>query len=66
MRDQDVEIGGVYAVKIGGWAVPVRILSWSSMGCWYGENLWTRRRVWIPASQLLYRVDGGGNDGGRA
>jgi hypothetical protein len=65
MRDCDVEIGGVYAVRVGKWAVPVRVLSRSWTGDWYCEWTVTGRRVRVPASRLLYRVDGGGNDGRR-
>jgi hypothetical protein len=67
MRDRDVEIGGVYAVKVGDRVVPVRILHPSPWGGWYGENLRTGRRVQIRSGRRLrYRVDGGGNDGRRA
>jgi len=61
MRKADVQIGGVYIVKVSGKLTKVRITRPSPYGGWDGLNLATHREVRIrSAARLRYpaRQDG--------
>jgi len=53
MRKEDVRIGHVYAVKVSGKIVPVRITRKSDMGGWVGISLETGRDVRIKTAGKL-------------
>jgi hypothetical protein len=55
MRKSEVQIGGVYAAKVSGEIVRVRIDRESPYGGWYATNLRTKRRVRIKSAQRLRR-----------
>ena len=55
MRKSQVEIGGVYVVKVSGVLVPVRIVRESIYGGWDGKNLKTGRTVRIKTAGKLRR-----------
>ena len=58
MKKADVEIGGVYQVKVTGKLAPVRIDGESRYGGWDGTNLRTNRSVRVKsASKLRKRLD---------
>lgn len=56
MLKKDVQIGGIYIVKVSGNLVRVKILDESNYGGWYGINLETDRKVWIKTSVRLRRT----------
>ena len=57
MKRKDVEIGGIYAVKVSGKVVPVRLDRESPYGGWIGINTKTRREVRIrTAGKLRFRL----------
>ncbi len=63
MKKADVEIGGVYQVKVTGKLAPVRITGESRYGGWDGTNLRTNRSVRVKsASKLRKRLDEPGNE----
>ena len=54
MRKSEIEIGRVYAAKVSGRIVPVRILCYTPWGTgWPGRNLKTGRDVHIKSGQKL-------------
>lgn len=53
MKKVDVKIDGVYAAKVSGKVVRVRIIEESGFGGWNAINLSTRRRVRIRSAQRL-------------
>jgi len=57
MRKEQVSIGKVYAVKVSGKVVPVRITREASsiLGGWYGTNTITGREVRIRTAGKLRR-----------
>jgi len=58
MKKADVQIGGVYAAKVSGKVVPVRITAESPYGGWDAVNTISNRAVRIKSAQKLrYRVD---------
>jgi hypothetical protein len=54
MKKNQVKIGGVYAVKVSGKVVPVRIDSENMYGGWNGTNLKTGMTVCIKSAQRLH------------
>jgi hypothetical protein len=57
MRQRDVILGQVYAVKVSGRIQPVRLVAESPHGGWVGRNLQTGREVRIrSAARLRYPV----------
>lgn len=59
MLKSQVEIGGVYEVKVSGKLMRVRIMSSSIYGGWFGTNLETGAEVRIKSAQRLRRPAGG-------
>ena len=58
MKKNQVTIGGVYAAKVSGKVVPVRITGQSPYGGWDAENTQTKRTVRIRgAGRLRRRLD---------
>lgn len=55
MRKRDVEIGGVYLVKVNGRVQPVRIDAESARGGWIATNPLTMLRVRIESAQELIK-----------
>lgn len=55
MRKADVRVGGVYAVKVSGNIVPVRLDRESPFGGWDGTNLNTGRSVRVRTAGRLRR-----------
>jgi len=53
MKKKNVVIGSVYAVKVSGNVVPVRVVRESPYGGWEGLNLKTRRSVRIRTAARL-------------
>lgn len=53
MKKRDVKIGDVYAVKVSGRIVPVKILRESQYGGWDGQNLRTKKKIRIKTAQRL-------------
>jgi len=61
MRKAEVEIGGLYLVKVSGSLVPVRLTGESPYGGWVGVNTRTNREVRVrTAARLRTRLDGSG------
>jgi hypothetical protein len=61
MRKADVQIGGVYIVKVSSKLTRVRLTRESPYGGWHGINLATKREIRIrSAARLRYpaRQDG--------
>ncbi len=59
MKKKDVETGKIYAVKVSGRVVPVKLDKESPYGGWYGTNLRTGRQIRIrTASRLRYEMKG--------
>ena len=56
MRKADVVLGEVYAVKVSGRIIPVRIRCTSSFGGWYCTNVITGNRTLLikTAARLRY------------
>lgn len=58
MRKNEVQIGAVYAAKVSGRIVPVRIDRPSPYGGWEGTNLQTGRTIRIrTAARLRQRIE---------
>jgi len=58
MKKDEVSIGGVYAVKVSGKVVPVRVTGESPYGGWDAVNTKTRRSVRVrSAARLRRRLD---------
>ena len=58
MKKNEVTIGGVYAAKVSGKVVPVRITGASPYGGWDAINAHTKRAVRIrSAARLRRRLD---------
>lgn len=55
MKKSEVTLGKVYAVKVSGKIVPVRLDSESPYGGWNGTNLNTKREVRIRSAAKLRR-----------
>ncbi len=56
MKKADIVIGGIYAVKVSGRIVPVRITRPGCFRGWEGKNLETGRMIQIKsAARLRYR-----------
>ena len=53
MKAKEVEVGKVYAVKVSGRIVPVKILGTSPYGGWSGKNMRTGRVVHIRTAGKL-------------
>lgn len=53
MKKADVVIGETYIAKVSGKLAPVRIVSESPYGGWYGRNTKTGREVFIRGAQRL-------------
>lgn len=61
MKKRDVMIGGIYAAKVSGRIVPVRITAESRYGGWDAINTRTNRPIRIRSAQRLrYRVNAAG------
>lgn len=57
MKKKDVTIGKIYAVKVSGKVVQVKIINESVYGGWNGINTYTKRNVRIKtAGKLRYEV----------
>jgi hypothetical protein len=58
MKKHEVTLGGVYAAKVSGKVVPVRITGESPYGGWDGVNTQTKRTIRIRgAGRLRRRLD---------
>jgi hypothetical protein len=55
MNAREVEIGSIYAVKVSGRIVPVRIERASAGGGWHARNVSTGRGVRIKTAAKLRR-----------
>jgi hypothetical protein len=55
MKKNEITIGGVYAAKVSGKVVPVRITGENPHGGWDGVNVATKRAVRIKSAQRLRR-----------
>jgi len=55
MKKNEITIGGVYAAKVSGKVVPVRITGESPYGGWDAVNTQTRRAVRIRSAARLRR-----------
>ena len=55
MKKHEVTVGGVYAAKVSGKVVPVRITAESPYGGWQAVNLQTERAVRIRSAARLRR-----------
>ena len=55
MKKNEVTIGGVYAAKVSGKVVPVRITGPSPYGGWDAVNTQTQRAVRIRSAARLRR-----------
>jgi len=53
MKKADVTLGGVYAAKVSGKVVPVRLDAESRYGGWDATNLATKKKVRIKSAQRL-------------
>ena len=53
MKKDNVKVGQVYAAKVSGAVVPVRLDRESPHGGWLGTNMTTRKEVRIKSSQRL-------------
>ena len=53
MKKADVKLGGVYAAKVSGKVVPVRIDAENPRGGWDATNTATRKKVRIKSAQRL-------------
>jgi len=61
MRKAEVEVGGLYLVKVSGSLVTVRLTGESPYGGWVGVNTRTNREVRIrTAARLRMRFEGSG------
>jgi len=55
MKKKDVSVGKIYAVKVSGKVVPVKLVGESSYGGWDGKNLVTGRSVRVKTGGRLRR-----------
>ena len=55
MKKHEITIGGVYAAKVSGKVVPVKITGESPYGGWDAVNTQTRRAVRIRSAARLRR-----------
>jgi hypothetical protein len=55
MKKNEITIGGVYAAKVSGKVVPVKITGESPYGGWDAVNTQTRRAVRIRSAARLRR-----------
>ena len=55
MKKHEITVGGVYAAKVSGKVVPVRITAESPYGGWQAVNLQTQRAVRIRSAARLRR-----------
>ena len=55
MKKNEITIGGVYAAKVRGKVVPVRITGESPYGGWDGVNTQTRRAIRVRSAARLRR-----------
>ena len=55
MKKKDVSVGKVYAVKVSGKVVPVKLVSESSYGGWNGKSLVTGRDIRVKTGGRLRR-----------
>jgi hypothetical protein len=55
MRKAQIEVGGIYVVRVSGNLVPVRIVGSSPYGGWVGTNTKTGREVRIKTAGRLRR-----------
>jgi hypothetical protein len=53
MKKNNVKLGSVYAVKVSGSVVPVRLDREHSQGGWTGTNMKTRKEVRVKSAQRL-------------
>jgi len=53
MKKKDVSVGKVYAVKVSGKVVPVKLVSESSYGGWNGKSLVTGRKIRVKTGGRL-------------
>ena len=53
MKQRDVVLGQVYAVKVSGRIQPVRVIAESPYGGWVGRNEETGREIRIRSAQKL-------------
>jgi hypothetical protein len=53
MKKNNVKLGSVYAIKVSGAVVPVRLDRESPHGGWLGTNMKTRKEVRVKSSQRL-------------
>jgi hypothetical protein len=53
MKKRNVELGQVYAVKVGGRIQPVRLIGESPYGGWVGRNEQTGREIRIRSAARL-------------
>jgi hypothetical protein len=53
MKQRDVVLGEVYAVKVSGSIQPVRLVAESPHGGWIGRNLRTGRKIRIRTAAKL-------------
>ena len=55
MKKNEITIGGIYAAKVSGKVVPVKITGESPYGGWDAVNTQTRRAVRIRSAARLRR-----------
>ena len=55
MKKNEINIGGVYAAKVSGKVVPVKITGESPYGGWQAVNMQTQRAVRIRSAARLRR-----------
>ena len=55
MKKNEITIGGMYAAKVSGKVVPVRITGESPYGGWRAVNMQTQRSVRIRSAARLRR-----------
>lgn len=51
MKKHEIHVGAVYAVKVSGRVVPVKIITIAGSGGWYGISLVTHAEVRIKSAQ---------------
>jgi len=55
MKKKDIKVGNVYAVKVSGRVVPVKLISESPYGGWNGKSLVTGREIRVKTGGRLRR-----------
>jgi len=53
MKKKDVSVGKIYAVKVSGKVVPVKLISESPYGGWNGTSLVTGRKIRVKTGGRL-------------